>query len=218
MAASLDELSVVINQHSTTTSRQSPTRNASLPRRRRCPSPTGANRIARHDPAARCPLPPDSGGDVGSASTRLPIPPVTGLRALSPCRSVVSFAIAPKPYAVHLRPSGLDRAEYRDPQSPIEGPHVRIRGSPPSAPLRCVYRPHVLLSHSAYFHDHSLRYLHIERYDADEGNARSDAEPARRQGKPTARWGRKTTGLPESAGLPEQAPSQVQLRTPTPRW
>ena len=48
IARSPDELMRVANQHRTITRRQIPTRTPSLPRLRRWPSPTGANRIARH--------------------------------------------------------------------------------------------------------------------------------------------------------------------------
>ena len=47
-AFSLDGLTLVANQQSRITRSERPTRTPSLPRRRVCPSPIGANRIARH--------------------------------------------------------------------------------------------------------------------------------------------------------------------------
>ena len=76
---SAEELARVTTQQTTTASTARPSRTASLPRRRVCPSPTGAKKMARHGlPLLRCgdppgPAPvtdwPSAGGPAGPMTT-----------------------------------------------------------------------------------------------------------------------------------------------------
>ena len=95
-ARSLDGLTLMANQHSRITRTDSPTRNPSLPRRRVWPSPTGANRIARHVFPAR--------GRRGRARFRWRFRASVGAGTVALPVSA-GAVVAPSPIRADIRPS-----------------------------------------------------------------------------------------------------------------